>query len=243
MNYSIRTNVAAYQRGESNVRGYASVVFGDSFKVSNITILENRETGQLYVSMPRFLSNEKDEQGNQVYKDVCNPINRDFREELTDNILKAFERAKTDDKAILTVNADDHDMPAFKVSVTPFERDGSTIRGLARIYIDDCFVINNVSVLEGNNGLFVSMPSYRTKKFDDRGKPVYQDVCFPITKAFRDRLYGVILNAYHEEKSRDDDVPDLSQAEEQYDKDMGKSEGGFAKVSEEDARRVDAMFR
>jgi len=56
----------------------------------------------------------------------------------------------------------------------------------------------DISIIENKETgqLYVSMPSYRTKQFDDRGKPVYQDVCFPITKAFRDRLYGVILNAY-----------------------------------------------
>lgn len=33
--------------------------------------------------------------------------------------------------------------------MTPFERDGSNIRGLARIYTDDSFAINNVSMLQG----------------------------------------------------------------------------------------------
>ena len=233
MNYSIRATISKYQSKDSNVRGYATVVFGDSFKITNITILENKETGTLYVSMPRFKSSEKDEAGNPVYKDVCNPIRREFREELTSNILNEFERVKEDEKAVLTVNADDHDMPSFKVSVTPFEREGSAIRGLARVYLDDCFVINNVNILEGNNGLFVSMPSYRTKQFDERGKPVYQDVCYPITKAFRDRLYGVITNAYNEEIDREEGIMDLSEVEEQYQREVSVDRNGFAHVPDE----------
>lgn len=131
------------------------------------------------------------------------------------------------------------------MNVSTYQRGDSNVKGFASVVFGDSFKVGNNSILENKETgqLYVSMPSYRTKQFDDRGKPVYQDVCFPITKAFRDRLYGVILHAYHEEKDRNDDIPDLSQAEERYDKGMGKSEGGFAKVSEEDARRVGAMFR
>lgn len=41
MKYEI--TVGEVKTANSNVRGYASVVFGDSFKVSNITILEGRD--------------------------------------------------------------------------------------------------------------------------------------------------------------------------------------------------------
>ncbi|RGY83995.1 hypothetical protein DXA21_21185, partial [Parabacteroides distasonis] len=57
-----------------------------------------------------------------------------------------------------------------------FEREGSNIKGLARIYLDDCFVINNVSVLQGKDNVFVAMPSYKTKQKDEQGKVGYQDV-------------------------------------------------------------------
>ena len=70
--YSIK--VKEVKNKEGNIRGFASVVFGDSFKVTNIAILENREKGQLFVSMPRYKSNERDENGGTVYKDICNPI-------------------------------------------------------------------------------------------------------------------------------------------------------------------------
>lgn len=33
-----------------------------------------------------------------VYKDVCNPITKEFREELYGNILEAFEKVKEQDK-------------------------------------------------------------------------------------------------------------------------------------------------
>ena len=90
----------------------------------------------------------------------------------------------------------------FAVKVTPYEREGSNIKGLARIYLDDNFVINNVSVIQGKNDVFVAMPSYKTKQPDKEGKAVYQDICFPVTKEFRERLYGEIVETYKEEKVR-----------------------------------------
>ena len=37
------------------------------------------------------------------------------------------------------------------------------------------------------------MPSYKTKKVDENNKPVYADVCYPITKEFREKLYTELI--------------------------------------------------
>ena len=66
------------------------MVFGASFKITNIVILENREKGQLFVSMPRYRSNERDENNSVVYKDICNPITAEFCDELYGNILDTY---------------------------------------------------------------------------------------------------------------------------------------------------------
>ncbi len=196
MNYSIKVNVVKSK--DSNVKGYATVVFGDSFKVTKITILENKEKGELFVSMPRFRSNEVDLQGNTVYKDVCNPITAEFREELYTNILTAYENTvaknQTESKAEEQVRKE----PSLSVGVTPYEREGSNIRGLARIYLEDQFVVSNVNILQGKEKLFVAMPSYKTKQTDKNGNPTYQDVCYPVTKEFREKLYAEIKREYHE---------------------------------------------
>lgn len=67
MEVSIRVNEV---KNKDNIKGFATVVFGDAFKITNIAILENKETGNLFVSMPRYRSNELDENGGHVYKDV-----------------------------------------------------------------------------------------------------------------------------------------------------------------------------
>jgi len=207
MKYSIRANEIkgnVRQQGEnaSHLRGFATLIIGNDFKISNIAILESNE-GKLFVSMPRYKSSDKDEKGENVYKDVCNPITKEFREELYDNILEAFEKAKCADKTEEVKGQEGIEMPSFSVSVTPFEREGSNIRGLARIYFEDCFIVNNVSILQGKeNNLFVAMPSYRTKQVDENQKPVYQDVCYPVTKEFREKLYGELISSYQEAKDK-----------------------------------------
>ena len=200
MKYSINVTEAKNQDG--NVRGFANLVFGDSFKITNIAILENKEKGTLFVSMPRYKSNERDEQGGVVYKDVCNPITSEFREELYGNILEAYEQAKEADKS--PREKVEAEMPEFSVTVTPFEREGSNIRGLARIYFDDSFIVNNVSILQGKDKVFVAMPSYKTKQTDEQGKAVYQDVCYPVTKEFREKLYAEIVSQYEKAKEQNE---------------------------------------
>jgi len=199
MKYSIRVNEVKNKDG--NIRGFATVVFGDSFKVTNIAILENSEKGQLFVSMPRYKSSERDENGT-VYKDICNPITKEFRKELYDNILNAYDNLKKQDVDQDRSEQPFRDFPEFSVTVTPLERADSNIKGLARIYFEDSFIVNNISILQGKENLFVAMPSYKSKQTDEHGKPVYQEVCYPVTKEFREKLYKEILSTYDWEISQ-----------------------------------------
>lgn len=46
------------------------------------------------------------------------------------------------------------------------------------------------------------MPSYRTKQKNENGRDIYQDICYPVTKNFRAKLYGEIEKAYEEAKEK-----------------------------------------
>ena len=157
MKYSIKVNEVRAKDG-SNIKGFATVVFGDSFKITNIAILENKEKGELFVSMPRYRSNERDEKNSVIYKDVCNPITAEFREELYTNILEAYAKIREPEKAETQTQGKTQEMPEFSVTVTPYEREGSNIKGLARIYFENSFIVNNVNILQGKEKIFVSMP-------------------------------------------------------------------------------------
>ncbi len=175
-----------------NVKGLAIVSWGDAFKAQSIAIMEGKNG--LFVKMPSYKSKQPDEHGNPVYKDVCNPITKEFRDQLYDAIIKSFNEGRD-----VTIGEEDgKKIPAYGVKVIPVSNAGSTV-GLARIYIEDAFVVNNVSVKKSNEGkLFASMPSFMTTKIDENGRAVYKDICFPATKEFRNELNDAIVNAYHE---------------------------------------------
>ena len=176
MRYEV--NVSRLENPSGNIRGFVNVVFNHCFKVSNIAVIEGKEEN-IFISMPRYATSRGDED----YKDVCNPITKEFREELYSTILDAFDSLKPGERTKVNVGKDEKKEPLdFNVKVTPFEREGSNIRGLARVYLEDKFVINNVSLLEGRKGLFVLMPSYKVKKKDDSGKSEYENICYPVTK-------------------------------------------------------------
>lgn len=227
MKYAIRVNEV--KKEESNVKGFATVVFGDSFKITNIAIVERKETGQLFVSMPRYKSSERNEDGTNVYKDVCNPITAEFREELYENILAEYELVRTQGQPEKEKN-EEVSAPEFSVTVTPYEREGSNIRGLARIYFEDSFIVNNVNILQGKEKVFVAMPSYKTKQKDENGKDIYQDICYPVTRDFREKLYGEIERAYQEAKDKQQEEPrEKAQAKNQG---KAQAEGGFLQADD-----------
>ena len=129
-------------------------------------------------------------------------ITAEFREELYTNILDAYARIKEPEKEETQKQERTQEMPEFSVTVTPYEREGSNIKGLARIYFENSFIVNNINIVQGKEKIFVSMPSYKTKQVDEQGKPIYQDVCYPVTKDFRERLYNEIISEYEKAKDK-----------------------------------------
>ena len=192
MKYTIKVNEV--QGTDSHIKGFATVVFGGAFKISNIAILENKENGNLFVSMPRYKSRGVDQDNNPIYKDICNPTTKEFREQLYGDIMDAYHAIKEKDKAQEAVAQEEMGMPEYSILVHAWSSKDSNVRGLASIYFEDCFIVNNVSILQGKENLFVAMPSYKTKKMDENNKPIYADVCYPITKEFREKLYTELIS-------------------------------------------------
>ncbi len=58
-------------------------------------------------------------------------------------------------------------------------------------------MIQNVSILDGENGLFATMPSAR-KGTPANGKGNYKDVCRPVTADFKKELNEALVDAYQE---------------------------------------------
>lgn len=206
MKYSIKIN--AVKSEDSQVRGFATVTFGDSLVVRNIAIVERKDSGELFVSMPSHRTNDVTEKGEPIYRDICNPITKEFYDELNANILHAYNERNTLAGKDVTFGTDieGKGLP-FTVKVTPVNREESNLRGIGRIFLDNSFVITNVRMIEGKKGMFISMPDYRTEKYKD-GKPIYREIVFPITKEFREKLYGEFEREYARAQSKEKNEPE-----------------------------------
>ena len=68
---------------------------------------------------------------------------------------------------------------------------GDSIKGTASVNINGAFAVRGIKIIEGSNGLFVSMPSYKVGN-------EYKDICFPITQECRKQLNDAVLGAYEQ---------------------------------------------
>ena len=195
MNYEITVNEVA---NGGKIKGYASVVFEDSFKITGIAVMERSDNGELFVAMPRYKT-DRDDSG---YKDICNPVTKDFREELYGNILTAYDNLINGGTKHYMVGDPKNGELDFSVRVHPYEREGSNIRGFGSVVFGDSFAVGNISILNGKKGLFVSMPSRTQRARKEGDKTKYVDICFPVTAECRKAVYEELLKAYEQELTK-----------------------------------------
>ena len=67
------------------------------------------------------------------------------------------------------------------------------MKAIASITLDDCFVIHDLRVIQGDEHLFVAMPSRKTSTGE------FKDIAHPINSETRERLSKIILQAYEQE--------------------------------------------
>jgi stage V sporulation protein G len=79
----------------------------------------------------------------------------------------------------------------IKAEIKSIFQDDGKMKAVANLVLEDCFVVKNVRVIDGKNGLFVSMPSRKNAD----GK--YSDICFPIRSEVREQIENEVLEAYH----------------------------------------------
>lgn len=71
------------------------------------------------------------------------------------------------------------------------------MRAIASITFDEEFVVHDVRVIDGNNGLFVAMPSKRTPDGE------FRDIAHPINSNARAKIQDAVLEEYHREGEAD----------------------------------------
>ena len=125
-------------------------------------------------------------------------------------------------------------MDITEVRVFVRNEEDKKLKAYAAVTFDNVFVVRNIKVIEGSNGLFIAMPSRRIKqscpkcnfknelrsKFcnhcggqlpvnatpttDNDRQAEHKDIAHPITQEFRGQLQKKVLEAYKKEKSGSD---------------------------------------
>ena len=83
-------------------------------------------------------------------------------------------------------------MNISEVRIRFVKKDDSKLKAVASITIDDCFVVHDIKVIDGTDGLFIAMPSRKTSDGE------FKDIAHPLNTETREALKNAILSAYAE---------------------------------------------
>lgn len=81
-------------------------------------------------------------------------------------------------------------MEITSVNIRKVDKEDSRMKGIASVLIDDCFAVHDIRIIEGDNGLFVAMPSRKTNVGG------YKDIAHPINPETRKMFEDKVLEAY-----------------------------------------------
>jgi stage V sporulation protein G len=74
--------------------------------------------------------------------------------------------------------------------VKVFPVDEEKLKAYVSIVLDECFLVSDLKVIHGPNGLFISMPSKRKKNGE------FKDIAHPLNRETREQMEKRILQEY-----------------------------------------------
>ena len=81
-------------------------------------------------------------------------------------------------------------MEITSVKIRKVERENSRMKGIASVVVDNAIAIHDIRIIEGDNGLFIAMPSRQTSTGG------YRDIAHPINSETRQVFEKEIIEAY-----------------------------------------------
>ena len=87
-------------------------------------------------------------------------------------------------------------MKISDVRVRMVKSESSKIKASASITIDECFVVHDIKVIEGNEGYFIAMPSRKTPDGE------FKDIVHPLNTETREMIKEIVLKAFDEAKAK-----------------------------------------
>ena len=90
-------------------------------------------------------------------------------------------------------------MQITDVRIRKIATDGK-MKAIVSVTFDNEFVVHDIKVIEGQNGLFIAMPSRKTPDGE------FKDIAHPINTETREKIQSAILAAYEEAKEEDNNA-------------------------------------
>ena len=87
-------------------------------------------------------------------------------------------------------------MKISDVRVRLVQKEDSKLKAVASMTIEDCFVIHDIKVIEGQEGYFIAMPSRKASDGE------YKDIAHPINTETRKQIIDIILDAFNQELNK-----------------------------------------
>ena len=88
-------------------------------------------------------------------------------------------------------------MKISDIRIRLVKKDDSKLKAVASITIDECFVVHDIKIIEGTEGIFISMPSRKTPDGE------YKDIVHPINTPTREMIRDAILVEYEKVLAED----------------------------------------
>ncbi len=170
----------------------ASVTYNGCFAIRGMKLVKGDDGP--YVAMPGY-------QSARGFVEVCTPNTPDVYEQLERAVLDAYRQklAQMREQS-LGAARQEQETPVREQRPTSVAarintlRDGPTLADVT-VDVGGAFTVSGVRVVGSENGLFVSMPSYRTANG-------YSDACFPCTSEFHEQVKNGVLDAYQQTLSQ-----------------------------------------
>ncbi len=197
--YEVKVN--KIDNPENKVIAMASITVDEKFVLNSIKVCKSDNPDNkrgFFIGMPTFKKSGTDEQGKDQYGEYFKPCMREVAEAIYDAVQKSLTTGDP-------VKIREGQKESFSTFVRPVSFENSATKAFVTVSIKPegsvakegeekvtDFVIDSMRVNESSKdgSVYVAPPSYKNKDGE------YKDLCFPITKEFREELYGDILKKF-----------------------------------------------
>lgn len=190
MNFSTLAVLQARTSERSNILGRATLNFGGVLVINDI-IISNSATGP-FVQFPSYKTKEGE------YKSICNPHSKDAHQVITTAIMESYRKAMAGESSAMVTIGDAAATPHFTIRTTPYETEGSNLKGYATVTLDDGFDVGSITLRENINGnLYVLFPGNQlSDRKDAAGNPIRRFICELPNPGFESKLVGSIIKTF-----------------------------------------------